>query len=288
MYVTWGQIETDRGVFQWEKIDRILDALPPGKKFAFSLSWQGWGGVQACPADMLSDPVYDGGQRVRASKAASGRQRRAGVHFATVHLPATMERYLAFAKAFAARYDADPRLAFVTSAEIPYDASLKVGPYDEATARACMFRLAEMVGYFPQTPCGVLGAWWSFGGGEAEQNRFAQAILDAGGGFGFPDLDGNLTSSHYRSAFRPHVLANAGRWPSWMGVEYADLLPDRAGPKFPDGQIASANLTKTNFIWWITSNRRKDGGYDFDTDVLNYLRANPGAGITVARPGAAM
>lgn len=31
MDVTRGQIETDRGVFQWEKFDRLLNALPPGK-----------------------------------------------------------------------------------------------------------------------------------------------------------------------------------------------------------------------------------------------------------------
>ena len=93
-----------------------------------------------------------------------------------------------------------------------------------------------------------------------------------------------MKGGHYHSSFRPHVLANAGQWPCWMGVEWQDLMPKLTGPKFPDDQITSANLTKTNFIWWVTANRRKDGGYDFDTDVLNYLRANPTAGITSARP----
>lgn len=284
MYVTWGQIETNRGAFCWQKIDTLLKALPAGKKVAFSLSWQGWGGVQACPTDMIDDPVYDGGQRVRGTGSAGGRQLRSGVHFATIHMPSTMDRYLAFTKAFAARYDADPRLAFVTTAETPYEASLKVGQYKEATARACMLRLTEMVKQFPRTPCGALGAWWAFGGGDAEKDKFAKAILDAGGGFGFPDLDGNMTGDHYKSHFRPHVLANAGKWPCWMGVEYRDLMPERTGPNFPDNQIESANLCKANFIWWITTNRRKDGGYDFDNDVLKHLRAHPGAGITTANP----
>ena len=284
MYVTWGQIETQQGTFRWDKIDTLLKDLPRGKKIAFSLSWQGWGGVQACPSDMLDNPVYDGGQRVRGAKQASGRQRRSGVHFATIHMPSTMDRYLAFTKAFAARYDADPRLAFITTAEIPYEASLKVGQYNEVTARANMHRLTEMVPQFPRTPCGVLGAWWGFGGKDSEKDKFAKAILEAGGGFGFPDLDGTLTGGHYNSHFRPHVLANAGKWPCWMGVEWQDLMPERAGKHFPDDQIKSANLTKTNFIWWITSNRRKDGGYDFDTDVLDYLRAHPTAGISTANP----
>ena len=284
MYVTWGQIETNRGAYRWDKIDTLLNALPAGKKLSFSLSWQGWGGVQACPNDMLENPDYDGGQRVRGAKQASGRQLRSGVHFATIHMPRTMARYLAFTKAFAARYDADPRLAFVTSAEIPYEASLKVGQYKEATARANMYRLTEMVKYFPCTPCGVLGAWWSFGGDNSEKDKFAKAILEAGGGFGFPDLDGNMTGGHYKSHFRPHVLANAGKWPCWMGVEWQDLMPERTGPKFPDDQIQSANLCQANFIWWITANRRKDGGYDFDTDVLNYLRTHPNAGITMTNP----
>lgn len=286
MYVTWGQIETGRGVFQWEKIDRLLNALPPGKKFAFCLSWQGWaGGLQACPGDMLDNPDYDGGQRVRSADSAS--KKIAGVKFATIHHPATMDRYLAFVRAFAARYDADERLAFVTSAEIPYEPSLKVGQYHESTARAAIFRLAEMPAFFPRTPSGVLGAWWSFGGGDRERDRFAQAMLEAGGGFGFPDLDGTMTGRHYNSSFRSHVVANGGKWPCWMGMEWGDLMPDRTGPKFPDNQIESANRTKTNFIWWLPANRRKDGGYDFDTDVLNYLRAHPNAGITMERPLAA-
>ena len=247
MYVTWGQIETTRDEFRWDKIDTLLNALPAGKKMSFSLSWQGWGGVQACPNDMLDNPAYDGGQRVRGAKQASGRQLRSGVHFATIHMPRTMDRYLAFTKAFAARYDADPRLAFVTSAEIPYEASLKVGQYKEATARANMYRLTEMVKYFPCTPCGVLGAWWSFGGDNSEKDKFAKAILEAGGGFGFPDLDGNLTGGHYKSHFRPHVLANAGKWPCWMGVEWQDLMPERTGPKFPDDQIAIGESVPSQF-----------------------------------------
>lgn len=285
MYVTWGQIETTEGTWRWEKIDTLLDGLPKGKKAAFGLSWQGWGGAQACPSDMLDHPRYDGGQRERAPEQHkdSGKSMRSGVKFATIHMPSTMDRYLAFTKAFAGRYDADPRLAFITTAEIPYEASLKTGQFDEKTARANMFRLVEMVTQFRQTPAGILGAWWSFGGSDAEKDKFAKAFLEAGGGFGFPDLicEGG---SHYASHFRPNVLANAGKWPCWMGVEYADLLPDRAGKRFPDDQIASANMTKTNFIWWIPTNRSRSGGYDFDPDVLNYLRDHPQAGITTANP----
>ena len=287
MYVTWGQIETNKDVFCWDKIDTLLNGLPKGKKVAFSLSWQGWGGVQACPSDMIDDPVYDGGQRVRGAKSGGGRQLRSGVHFATIHMPSTMDRYLAFTKAFAARYDADPRLAFVTTAETSlrgqsqrrpiqgsHGTGLHVAPYGDGAA-------------LPHTPCGALGAWWGFGGGDAEKDKFAKAMLDAGGGFRFSrsrrQHDGRPLQSH----FRPHVLANAGKWPCWMGVEWQDLMPERTGPKFPDNQIESANLCKANFIWWITSNRRKEGGYDFDTDVINYLRAHPNAGITMANPFAA-
>jgi hypothetical protein len=154
--------------------------------------------------------------------------------------------------------------------------------FNEATARANMFRLVEMLKQFPQTPCGILGAWWSFGGGDSVKDKFAKAFLDAGGGFGFPDLI-CVGGSHYQSHFRPNLLANAGKWPCWMGMEWQDLMPERAGEHFPDDQITSANLTKANFIWWITS-KRKDGGYDFDTDVLNYLRAHPTAGITTNCP----
>ena len=186
MYVTWGEIETARGKFAWEKIDRILDALPRGKKFAFSLSWQGWHGAEACPPDMRGNPLYDGGQRVRESRSAGGATRVSGVRFATIHHPATMERYLAFVKAFAERYDADPRLAFVTSAEIPYEQSLHVGLYQEATARQSIFRLVEMIGYFPRTPCGVLGAWWPLAAATGSATALRRPFSRREGASGFP------------------------------------------------------------------------------------------------------
>ncbi len=231
---------------------------------------------------MFDHPDNDGGQRVRSGGAAG--KKIAGVKFATSHHPTAMDRYLAIVRAFATRYDADERLAFVTSAETPYEPSLKGGLYREATARAAIFRLTEMPAFFARTPSGVLGAWWSFGGGDRERDRCAQAMLDAGGGFGFPDLDGTMKGGHYNSSFRPHVLANGGKWPCWMGVEWGDLMPDRTGPKFPENQIESGDRTKTNFIWWVPANRRKDGGYDFDTNVRNYFRAYPTAGMTLERP----
>jgi hypothetical protein len=275
IYVTWQQIETTKDVYQWSRIDNLLSALPAGKKLALAVQWQAWSsGVQACPDDMLGNPLYDGGQRSRDGK-----------WFSTIHMTATMDRYLAFLRAIADRYDNDERLAFVTSGEIPYENSLKVGLYNEATARANMFRLAEeMPVIFKKTVSGILGAWWSFGGGDTEKNRFAQTVFNAGGAFGFPDLMCS-TCSHYDSHFRATVIANSGKWPCWMGIEWADYLPERTGSPFPEAQLQTANSTKTNFIWWLTANRTSEGGYNLDYDAINYLRAHPDAGITKDYPG---
>ncbi len=69
-----------------------------------------------------------------------------------------------------------------------------------------------------------------------------------------------------------------------MGVEWSDLLPDRAGTAFPQDIIESAMKNKTNFIWWIRTNRTSEGGYNFHTQALPYLKANPLAGITTSCP----
>jgi hypothetical protein len=69
-----------------------------------------------------------------------------------------------------------------------------------------------------------------------------------------------------------------------MGVEWSDLLPDRAGTSFPQDIIESATKNKTNFIWWLRTNRTADGGYDFTTQALPYLKANPLAGISTKCP----
>jgi hypothetical protein len=274
MYVTWGQIETTKDTYRWDKIDAVLKALPKGKKLAVSLSWQGWGKLQTCPSDMLDNIDYDGGQHI------SGK----GFPFATVYMTSTMNRYLAFVKKFAERYDTVPNLAFVTTAEIPFGTDVRGPLFNEATARTNYYRLPnEMIGYFKNTICGILGAWWSFGDNANAEPKFAADTYNAGGGFGFPDVM-CLTCSQYNSNFRNEVLANAGKWPCWMGVEWSDLLPEWAGTTFPQDIIESASRNKTNFIWWLRTNRIAAGGYDFTTQALPYLKANPTAGISTDCP----
>jgi hypothetical protein len=281
--ITWHEIEETAGTYHWEKIDDLLDSLPEGKKLAVTLTWLAWKpGVHACPEDMKENIAeYDGGEKMIPS---SGRW------CSTIYMPQTMTRYLAFVKAFADRYDSDERLALVTTSEISYNNEIKDGQYQEKTAAENAYRLTELSSYFERTPCGIHGAWWPYRfedgreEAEADENRFVESVLQSGCGFGFPDLVGQNTKT-YHSSFRDAVLRNAGKWPCWMGVEYAEYLPERYGENFPQDMIDSAGLTKTNFIWWrITDITRKEGGKSFYQDVLPYLRKHQDAGITKERP----
>jgi len=274
MYVTWGQIETTKDTYRWDKIDAVLNALPPGKKLAVSLSWQGWSKLQACPADMIDKVEFDSGQYIKK-----------GLYpFATIYMTSTMNRYLDFVKKFAERYDTVQKLAFVTTAEIPFENEVKGPQFNLTTARANIFRLpSAFIPSFKKTPSGILGAWWSFGDNTNAEQQFVEATYNAGGGFGFPDVM-CLACSGYNSHFRNEILANAGKWPCWMGVEWSDLLPDRAGTSFPQDIIESATKNKTNFIWWLRTNRTAEGGYNFTTQALPYLKANPLAGISTKCP----
>lgn len=274
MYVTWGQIETTKDTYRWDKIDGVLNALPPGKKLAVSLSWQGWSKLQACPADMINNVEYDSGQYIKK-----------GLYpFATIYMTSTMNRYLDFVRKFAERYDTNPKLAFVTTAEIPFEDEVKGPKYNVIIARSNIFRLpSEFIPLFKYTPSGILGAWWSFGDNANAEAKFAADTYNAGGGFGFPDVM-CLPCLGYNSHFRNEILEYAGKWPCWMGVEWSDLLPDRAGTSFPQDIIESASKNKTNFIWWIRTNRIADGGYNFTTQALPYLKANPLAGISTDCP----
>jgi len=274
MYVTWGQIETTKDTYRWDKIDGILNALPSGKKLAVSLSWQGWSKLQACPSDMLDNVEFDGGQYVKK-----------GIYpFATIYMTSTMNRYLDFVKKFAERYDVNPKLAFVTTAEIPFEDEVKGPQFNMTTARANFLRLpSEFIPLFKNTPSGILGAWWSFSDNTNAEPKFAADTYKAGGGFGFPDVM-CLTCSGYNSHFRNEILEYAGKWPCWMGVEWGDLLPEWAGTSFPKDIIESATKNKTNFIWWLRTNRTAEGGYSFNTQVLPYLKVNPLAGISTDCP----
>lgn len=274
MYITWGQIETTKDSYRWDKIDGVLQSLPAGKKLAVSLSWQGWSKLQACPGDMIDNAEFDSGQHVKK-----------GLYpFATIYLTKTMDRYLDFVRKFADRYDANPKIAFVTTAEIPFDPDARGPLYNAATAAANIFRLpSEMIPMFKFTPCGILGAWWSFGNNANSEAKLVSDTYNAGGGFGFPDVI-CLTCKNYNSNFRNEILENAGKWSCWMGVEWSDYLPDRAGSSFPQDIIESATKNKTNFIWWLRTNRTADGGYDFTTQALPYLKANPLAGICTNCP----
>lgn len=271
LYVTWGQIETRRGVFHWEKIDGLLDGLPPEKKLIVSLSWQAWAGAfrLPCPEDMLTEPAYDGGFR----------KKNTGAPFSTIHMPATMTRYLAFVEEFAKRYDSDDRLALVLTAEIPYENEIKKGGYVESTARTNILRLTNFVHCFRKTPVGILGAWWSFGGKLNEWiPRLIEPVIQNGGGMGGPDINVD-----FGGHFVPYWKQHAGKCLNFMGMEYRDWLPEVTGPEFPQSQLAEAGTYGCNFIWWHTSGR-PGNGKGFDRDFLPYLRKHPMAGIRTQVP----
>jgi hypothetical protein len=272
MYSSWGMIETTKGTYRWDKIDTVLNNLPAGKKLALSLSWTKWGGGnESVPADMIGNSVYDGGIHPKST----------GVNLGTIYMTSTMDRYLAFVKAFADRYDNDPRIAFITTAEIAFDTAAKGPQYKATTAHANMVRMANAFAtYFPHTVSGSLGAWWSFGGSSTD---YVNATYNTGGGFGFPDLIAP-GAEHYNSSFRQTVISKAGQWASWMGMEWADLIAPRGSEPWPDAQLNSAKQTKTNFIWWNLGNRISAGGHDFKTQALPQIKKDPYYGITTACP----
>jgi len=105
-------------------------------------------------------------------------------------------------------------------------------------------------------------------------------VLNAGGGYGAPDIHKNATN------ITPFLYANKGKLPVWHGMEWNDLKEFAVAP-FPSAQLDIATAYKNNFIWWNTANRSKETptpGYDFNTDVINYLKQFPLAGISTECP----
>ena len=300
-YIAWRRIEPTLGTFTFAAIHALLDSLPTGKKAIISLASQGWDDAIVpvpCPADMVGNPTYDGGYRVKVTTGGN-------VPNATLHMPATMERYLAMVQAVAEEFDADERVALFMTMEIPYDPQWAVKPpsgqYNDATFAAQLYKLAQVFPtFFTRTPCGSLGAWWapapSTDGADADRRRYARYWLDAGAGFGIPDCVA-VDHPRYNSNFRPDLLANAGLWPCFMGMEWADFnvgtgTKDYGGLPWPQAHIDAANLVKANFMWWNTGERQNSfpiqpdgsGGRGFDAHLIPYLQANPGAGITTTLP----
>lgn len=307
-YIAWRRVEPTLGTFVWDPIHALLDSLD-GKKAIISLATQGWNETLVpvpCPADMVGSSMYDGGYRTKSGGGGL-------VPNATIHMASTMDRYLAMCAAFAAEFDNDERLALVTTMEIPYDEDYKVRPpvgqYDDAVFRAQLYKLAQTFPtLFRRTPAISLGAWWapaaSGAGATADRAQYAEYLLAAGGGMGIPDCVA-VGTGNYNSNFRPSLLANAGKWPCSMGMEWADLLVNSTGATsnssgqktygylpWPESHIEAGNLAKANFWWWNTGERQVgdpiqpngDGGRGFDAHFLPYLSANPGAGITRTMP----
>lgn len=254
-YLTWGLVEPEKGVYRFDDVRALLDALPAGKKLGVSLAWQNWSGAGSpVPADMLKGSQYDGGYRIRVAEG-----KKAGVGFACVHMPAVMDRYLAFVRAFARAFDGDDRLAFVTSAEIPYETSLRVGQYDQAVGLQNMMRLAQA---FPRsfgaTPTMSLGAWWSWGT-AAQGRQYLASWQMQGGGAAFPDL--RVEGVEF---YRPQVMALGSTMPVAMGVEWDDYVDlEAVGTEFPRSQLHTAEQYSADFIWWLFADRAEVGGHSF-------------------------
>ena len=277
MKIYWSDIEKDKDVYDWSIVDNFLPLIPAGKKFACNLAPQSWHANQhVCPKDMIGNPIFDGGEQwMDTANVSKGDT----CWYSTIYMNTTMDRYLAFVKAFADRYDNDERFAFVTSGEIQLDPVARGKQYNENTAVSNWYRMAN---YFPScfknTVSGVTGAGWSFHKGtpgfNAEKDNFAKIVLNAGGGFGFPDLVAQ-SSKTTKLAFTSNLIANAGKWPSWQSVQYQDYFAKEYGDSitFPADQMVTANLYKTNFIWWVPYNTTKlAGGQSFD-NAVKYLKA---------------
>lgn len=269
LYVTWGEIETGLNTYSWDKIDGMLNALPAGKKLGLSLAWQEWNAkIPPCPADMIDDKntgLYRGGYI------------GTGTRYSTFWLNSTMDRYLNFLQKFAERYDTCRRLAFVVTGELSGTAYRNGPGYDANTCLANLMRLPDFIAYFKHTPSGMLGDWWPYLG---SMSTFIQKTVAAGGGFGGPDIHVDGTS------LSGYILSNAGKQPNWQGMEWMDLKEFAALP-FPKAQLDVSTAWKTNFIWWNTNNRSNETppGHNFNTEVINFLKANPGYGISKACPG---
>jgi hypothetical protein len=222
MYKTWSTMEPTFRAWDWSSVYAILDWLPPGKKAALSLAWQSWSSNLVpvpCPADtLIAGPIFDGGYRTAARPAGD-------IPFATMHMPAMMDRYLEFAQAFADEFDADERLAWIYTAEIAYDAQVRTGPhYVAATAAEQWLKLSrEFPKLFTRTVAGSLGAFWPHGNATANTAQFAQNIYNAGGSFVIPDL-AIPGQAPYDSNFRPEISNRVGMWAAGAGMEWDGYL----------------------------------------------------------------
>jgi hypothetical protein len=264
MYATWGQLESAPKTYNWSLLHNVLNALPAGKKLGLIMSWQSWHGAIPCPADMVGNPQYDGGYV------------GTGTLYSTYYYTPTMDRYLTFMKDLAKEFDADPRLAYITIGELANQTYKKGPSYNAATTLANVRRLTEITGYFEQTVFLMNSGWWPYGG-TGEPNSIIDQTRILGGGWGGPDMHVGVTS------FSAYQTAHAGKMAGFQGMEWEDLLAFSAEP-FPQKNLETAIRQKTNFIHWNPNNRASEGGHNFYTEVLSYLRENPLGGITTACP----
>lgn len=117
----WGRLNPVGNTYDWSAVDSHLAAANAlGKKVAIGVNWKSFqnGTSFLCPSDLVSDAIV----------TVSG-------YTMAMWRPNVMDRFLTFWQAFGARYNNDPRLAFVTWAE---SASSLTTPFPSDYSRSAL------------------------------------------------------------------------------------------------------------------------------------------------------
>ena len=116
----WREVEPSPGAYVWDALDAHLDAARDAGKFvSFSVV-----AGSASPTWLVNDPAVEVIEVERRGRV---------VPFALPWDPVVVEAWLRFVRAFGARYDDDPHLAYVTASGFGWAVETTLPPYDGFT-----------------------------------------------------------------------------------------------------------------------------------------------------------
>lgn len=238
--VRWGRVNTVGSTYDWLPIDSNLAAASAlGKKVAVLVEYKAFqnGTAFLCPSDLTATAVVTN----------SG-------YMMPMWLASTMDRYIAFWQAFAARYNGDSRIAFVSWSEsAPSLASPFPAGYSRAAYAVQLKRLYAATSVaFPNTL--VSAALNSLG---SELPALLEEAYQQGLGVYNPDAHDTFVSRLFRGETVPTVGTGVRDYRGLMAYTAVASQPNLGGKDdmgTPAAIIDQAQLEDmTHLAWYATS-----------------------------------
>jgi hypothetical protein len=272
----WGDIEDERGVYDFSEIDKYLQALkalPTPKRFIIRIEDRAFGNQKSSvvPDYMRADPAYLGGQAPMGSGVV-----------ARIWEAPVMDRLIALYQALGARYDAEPLVEGISTSETAIGFNKDYPAPATYSTGALLTQLKRLIAAERLAwPHSNVFAETNYLGSNSQMEDFISFCVDQQAVIGGPDVvpERALQSDEI-------MRGELGAAKDYRGIVAikAEVQASSLGERWtitPSDLYAQAYSTdRSNYIFWDRNDFYGNAAEKWTTGILPFIRSVNGQTVS--------